>query len=802
MVQINSLAFALVFLQATSHYAFVPNAKPSSVYATDSKSRASTIRTFSTILAESDIEVGSVENEKKLWESEKQDFFDRATQEILSKHDEDDSSYDEEEFTTTNVLSVLLHHSRQQTVDGAETVEKILDRLEERSDKGKDINCNIHCGHYTVAVTAWAKSGHPDSAERATQIVNRMKKRNVDMNAVTYNNWMNAYVINGDISKVEEIMREMEEKIPHEIRIQDYNVLILAKSRQGMAKDAEKIVKSMVDRYSSGESSVLPDLITYSTLLDAWSKSNEEGRGVRAETILDSIEEREISFDTTACYDPELTISGTYVAAMRAIIHSEEKNIVLRVEKIYKRLIERGITPDAYVYATLLDAYATANPAEALGKIPEILAMMEENVTDNNLVGKRVVYNTALKLLKGSREPNAIAEAETLFKKMKTKGIFDQVTYGTMIALYTDNSINNFSSVKRTEELLNEIIEENEFEANTHHMNSAMNSFIRAGDVSKAANLLKRMEDEYMNGNGVLKPNVVSYTTLMNGWVKSNDPQKSEKTTMVFDKMMAMYESGNKAAQPNFVSYVTLVDCLKTSGGVEAAERAEKILRSMYQTYKLGESDFKPNAQLVSTVIDMWSKSGDFNSGERAETLLKWLFQIYEEDGDPQLMPSAYPFASCISAWAKSRKFGKAIRAKAILDKMKSSFKSGIIKSPPNVFCYTAVINACAYAERDSIEQRDALVVFLATYKEMINEDVVVPNNVTFSTVFTALRNLLPANEKRVDAVRTVFQTCVELGMCSSSVTQRLQSILNTNQLKELVGEDRVEKSGDRKSVV
>ena len=78
----------------------------------------------------------------------------------------------------------------------------------------------------------------------------------------------------------------------------------------------------------------------------------------------------------------------------------------------------------------------------------------------------------------------------------------------------------------------------------------------------------------------------------------------------------------------------------------------------------------------------------------------------------------------------------------------------------------------------------------------MINEDGVVPNNVTFSTVFTALRNLLPPDEKRFDAVRTVFQTCVELGMCSSSVTQRLQSLLNVNQLKELVGEDRVQISG------
>ena len=152
--------------------------------------------------------------------------------------------------------------------------------------------------------------------------------------------------------------------------------------------------------------------------------------------------------------------------------------------------------------------------------------------------------------------------------------------------------------------------------------------------------------------------------------------------------------------------------------------------------------------------------------------------------------------ATAISAWAKCRKFGKATRAKAILDKMRSSYVSGIIKSPPNIYCYTAVINACAYVERDSMEQREALKVFLATYKEMVNDEDVVPNNVTFSTVLTALRNLLPADHKRTDATRRVFQKCVDLGMCNPTVTQRLQSLLNTEELKELLGDERVDGNG------
>jgi len=753
------------------------------------------------MLSKSELGVASVDSENEfgidMTTTEAEDhgeMMEEITRQILSDEEE---GIESTILTTNIILSVLTHHSNLETVNGAETIEKILDRLETLSDSDRNHSYTLHCGHYTIAVTAWSKSGHPNSAEKATQVVNRMKERDIKINEVTYNTWMNAYVIQNDISKVEEILLDMEEKIPNEIRVKDYNVLILANARQGRAKEAEQIVKKMVDRYSSGESYILPDLISYSMLLEAWSKSDEEGRGVRAETILDSIEERQLSFDTEAYDYPESTISATYVAAMRAVIHSGEENIIERVEKIHERILDRGLVPDAYIYATLLDAYATTNPADALERVPEILALMKENLTDIGFEDETVVYNTALNVLKESRQHDSVAQAEELFQRMKSQGMVDEVTYGTMIALYANKRGGKIvPSAERAEELLNEMNNQEGFEASTQHMNSAMNSLVKAGNVGKASDLLDQMEEEYRNGNESMGPNVVSYATLMNGWVKSNDPEKSKQTQAVFDRMTMMFESGNEAAKPNFISYVTLVDCVVKSGEVGAAERAEGIVRKMHESYKRGESEVKPNAQIVSTVIDCWSKSGNHNAGERAETLLNWLFEIYDEDQDPKLIPSAYPFTSAITAWAKSRKFGKATRAEAILNKMKALFDSGVIKSPPNTYCYTAVINACAYTERDAIEKRDALQVFVKTYKEMIGKEDVVPNHVTFATVLTALRNLLPADEKRTAAVKTVFEKCIETGMCDHLVIKRLQSILNKEQLIALVGAERVDKNG------
>jgi pentatricopeptide repeat protein len=46
-----------------------------------------------------------------------------------------------------------------------------------------------------------------------------------------------------------------------------------------------------------------------------------------------------------------------------------------------------------------------------------------------------------------------------------------------------------------------------------------MNAWTRCGNVDRAEHILKDMEESFYKGilNGRIKPNVVSYTTLMNG---------------------------------------------------------------------------------------------------------------------------------------------------------------------------------------------------------------------------------------------------------------------------------------------
>ena len=143
-----------------------------------------------------------------------------------------------------------------------------------------------------------------------------------------------------------------------------------------------------------------------------------------------------------------------------------------------------------------------------------------------------------------------------------------------------------------------------------------------------------------------------------------------------------------------------------------------------------------------------------------------------------------------IAAWATTRKLGKAARARAILAKMIKLHESGIISASPNIFSYTAVINSCAFCENDELEKREALQIAVKTYKESLKHAT--PNRVTFTTMLKALNHLLPACEKRAAAIETIFQKCAEDGQVGASVLRMLESTLDPDQLRKVVGIDAV----------
>mmetsp|Transcript_30111 Transcript_30111/g.73146 ORF Transcript_30111/g.73146 Transcript_30111/m.73146 type:complete len:901 (+) Transcript_30111:2-2704(+) len=728
------------------------------------------------------------------------------------------------------VLDLLRYWNRHRSVEGAEKAQMILDRCAEFNAYG--VNgphpLKMNTGHWTIVIDSWAKSGHPDAGRKASDLIERMDEHGVRLNRVTWNAWIRAHTSvttkgnnksmiglpgsDKDVNDVvENLVHGMEDDIgPHNMQINDYNNLLALYAKQGMALEAEGLVKELVDRYNEGEISCRPDLCSYNSLMDAWANAETGDRelsniGVRAEMILDEVERRYDEWKNPAD-------TRTYVPAMRAVARSGEENIMDRVLAIQSRAELNGVKPNAFMTCALLDAYAVSDPLRGMDQLDNILSSAEqledeEMIFGGNLGGRTAVYNAALKLLtkcQNKRKGEVLAKGEKIFSQMKSEGIVDAVSYSTMITLYgaaTGNVRERSKYAAAVNQLLMDLNEDKKLGQNAIVQNTAMYAFIQLGMVARATELLYEMEESYYahGDRGPLVPSAISYGTIISAWSKSSDKNKVQHAEAIFDRMLKMYKAGNKYAEVTFISYVVLVDVIVKSGEDDAAEKAEKIVRDMYDSYRSGKSTIKPNNKMVTTVIDCWNRRSidDPNAAERAEALLDWLIDIYnEQDMIEDLMPNEFSFAAAISAWSRSRKFGKATRALSIFDKMVSMNEAGSIKAAPNSYCYTSVIASCAYCVNDSLEKRDSLQIFVDIYKRMSNDEDVKLSHFMFSNVLLALRNLLEPGEKRTAAAKTVFKKTTEKGLCTGPVINRLKGVLNDGDFRDAVGEKAILPNG------
>jgi pentatricopeptide repeat protein len=308
------------------------------------------------------------------------------------------------------------------------------------------------------------------------------------------------------------------------------------------------------------------------------------------------------------------------------------------------------------------------------------------------------------------------------------------------------------------------------------------------GCALRAEQVLIKMLQHYRNGNKDVKPNVVSFSTVINGWAKcsSEEAGAAKRAEKIFNLMLEEYKGGNEDAKPNSISYCSLIDACVKSRDRGSLERAEDIYNGIYQNYVGENDDMKPSTVLANQIMDAWSKSGQDCGGEKSEGMLNRLITLYKEYGDAEFKPNDRSFTIVINAYAKSRRFRKAKKAREILDQMISAYKDGNSAAKPNVFSFTAVINACAFTVGDDLEKNEAMQIAIAAYKLLGVYDS--PNHVTYSCFLKACLNLIPKGPSQESALITVFKKCREHGQVTDMILKLLLRTLTPQQVEKIVG--------------
>lgn len=275
---------------------------------------------------------------------------------------------------------------REGAVDNAE---RILHEIENIYEKTQDESMKPDVITYTSLVTAWANSnrkGH--GANRAEDILNRMMEAGCEPNTVTFNAVLKSWCKSAERDAPEKALKIFErmedefrrgnkEVIPDRIT---YNTLIhiLAKSgRTNAMNNAERIL-ALMETSAESDPSLAPNLFSYNIIIEGWGKVRDSDGAMKAYTIL----QRLLSLkQERSRVQPDVFSFNNVIFALS---RSGMKSSALRAEELLQYMLAeymRGNTrvkPDVFGYSATIHAWARSGNSEAGSRAEGLLNQMEE----------------------------------------------------------------------------------------------------------------------------------------------------------------------------------------------------------------------------------------------------------------------------------------------------------------------------------------------------------------------------------------------------------------------------------------
>jgi len=187
-------------------------------------------------------------------------------------------------------------------------VQRILRRMEGLRTSGvHDFAC-LEPDEFTMSTlaTAWAKSHSEEAAQKAEAIIQYMDFKGLVPNTITYNSVLHAIAVGNQCDKAlraEDIVNRMKQR--HEEKGEDcepdvytYQSLIQAWSRTsipGSPQKAERILLYMDNEASSGKKNckrLAPNAYCFTTVIHSWARSSERNRARHAYQLLNVMTRR------------------------------------------------------------------------------------------------------------------------------------------------------------------------------------------------------------------------------------------------------------------------------------------------------------------------------------------------------------------------------------------------------------------------------------------------------------------------------------------------------------------------------
>ena len=507
------------------------------------------------------------------------------------------------------------------------------------------------------------------------------------------------------------------------------------------------------------------------------------------------------------------------------------------------------ITPDKISYTILLTAYASSsnNDNDMGKKAEEILQHMTREYTVNgnmNLKPDTVTYNAVLNVWSKCQRRHVDDTDDATTKCMNLLNDMlrryndigdtdirpDDVTFNTVLHAIANDAYLGSSGSSSND--------------SNKKMLSADDDDDDDDDNSPPKRAVRLLEQMLLMGH---QPDIITYNSVLNAFAKHGSVESARCAELMLNNLEELYDETKTLQQqqgkqessrsltspsswnicPDLYSYNIVISAWANCG---QADKAVALLDRMSARTRDGKAMLIPDVTTYNTILHSWSQSLDRNAPVKALGLLEVMIRLHnnsnmqigdddDDDDDDDDLPSntvtatsavttsqcildVTSFSTVINSFAKSRYPRKARQARMLLTRLKS-FNHGSGRAVgrmrrknetllrPNVYVYTAVLNACAYSYGS--DKEEALRIGISTYEELQRSTELKTNHVAYGSFIRVCRKLMAENDSRRDNYITrAFKQCCLDGQLSEFVLRQLHPMprLYNLLLKEYINDD------------
>lgn len=530
--------------------------------------------------------------------------------------------------------------SRREREMAASRTLHLLEDMERRYVRHEEYHVKPSLVTYATAIRAIGRSLDPQASNLAEAILDRMYHlhrtgliANLKPTTQTYNALLHALSMSpGSESQKLKYARRAEE-------------ILMKMRRLSRAANSQEVDPVDEDGGRSGahERDVEPDVRSWAAVLRAWAQCSWEAAD-NCQRILDLLRDLRESGETSVrpnfvCYT---TVMGAWGNSKRKDGLERMEALLKYMEVEYEKTLEADVRPNTVSYVTAIDAFIRRNEPDAAlraqATVDRMLRLYAKGL--GHVRPTRIIFNCLIHAYSKSKEKRAPQNAEKIFKWMETQSRIDEQVKpdGTSLCgvLNAWANLGSTEGAERALQIWNRMesvtSQERGFELSITMPNIVIKAIARTRDpnaVDKVERILLKLEEDYKTGSSRLRPDVTTASSVINAAAyyagsPEGRPGALEIALRTFKKIT------DWGQEPNNITFGTLLKAVANLLSPGDSQR-DKLARKLFdQCCDLGYVDGfvlsqvrHASPQLYRELVDEPCGLGGPNSDTSVSSLLK-----------------------------------------------------------------------------------------------------------------------------------------------------------------------------------